>query len=189
MTDRFPGLVIQDWRTRLVHDHPALFPDARLVDLSDGPALTASGWPSVPDGWRHIIEVLCRRLDAAASDTLDRAVTVVDMKEKWGQLQVSISMYGLDEEAGATATYAVDLAEARSAHVCELCGRPGRLSVRAGWYATRCESDAFGFVPLRPRGRDVEVSSRFVDGRLVRSGRRYLPAADAFVPVPVPDED
>lgn len=189
MTERFPGLVIADWRTRLVHDHPRVFPDARLVHWLDGPALVCSGWPSIPDGWRSIVETACARLEAAIAAEPDAELVVLDMKEKYGGLRLSISAYGLSPEAGDRATLAVDLAEARSVHVCDTCGGPGRLRERGGWYATRCEEHADGHVPVRARHPGLEITTRYVDGRAVSTARRYVAATDSFVPAPVPDEE
>lgn len=189
MTERFPGLVIADWRTRLVHDHPRVFPDARLVEGRDGPRLACSGWPAVPDGWRAIVETACGRLDAAVAAEPDAELVVLDMKEKYGGLRLSIGAFAISPEANDRATLAVDLAEARSIHVCDVCGAPGRLRERGGWYAARCEEHAEGHVPVRPRDPDLQVTTRYVDGQLVRSARRYVVASDSFVPAPVPDEE
>ena len=148
MTVRFPGLVIADWQTRLVHDHPRLFPDTRLVHTGDGPALSASGWPAVPDGWRAIVETACRRLDAILAAEPDAELFIHDVKEKYGGLRLAVTEIGLSETASAAMEQAVDLAEAHSFHVCEICGGPGQLSQHRGWYATRCETHADAFVPV-----------------------------------------
>lgn len=193
MSARFPGLVPQDWRTRLVDDHPRLFPDARLSHAPDGPALTSTGWPDVPEGWRAIVETACRRLDAvvASEPAAEPGAEVVidDMKEKYGSLRLTIWVGGLSAAGSAAAELAVDLAEARSGHVCEVCGARGRLARRGGWYATRCEVHADGYVPVRGAGMGVQVATRLVDGRPVRTARRYDVEGDRFVAMPVPDEE
>jgi hypothetical protein len=45
---------------------------------------------------------------------------------------------------------ATDLAEARSASSCEICGEPGRL-YGPGWLTTRCTLHAEGRTPTRRR--------------------------------------
>lgn len=189
MTARFPGLVVTDWRTRLVHDLPRLFPDARMIRTSRGPALSCSGWPDVPDGWRSVVETACRRLDAVVADEPGAELVALDMKEKYGTLRVTISGLGLGADAEELVTLAIDLAEARSAHVCDTCGRRGRLSVRGGWYATRCGEHAEGYEPVRARHDGLEVTTTFVDGEPLRSARRYDPITDKFVPAPLPDDE
>ncbi len=188
MTSRFPGLIIGDWRTRVVHDHPRLFPDARLVHVGDGLGLSSSGWPEVPDGWRSIVETACRRFEKAVADEPDAELSVLDMKEKYGTLRLGVSTIHLGAVAYEAVTLAVDLAEARSAYVCDTCGRRGRFSRRGGWYATRCEEHSDGFEPVRGRDPDLHITTRFVEGDTVRTARRYDPVADSFVPAAVPDD-
>jgi hypothetical protein len=189
VTSRFPGLIIGDWRTRVVHDHPRLFPDARLVHTADGLGLSSSGWPEVPDGWRTIVETACERLEEALADEPEADVAVLDIKEKHGTLRLSVSAIHLGAVAYEAVTLAVDLAEARSAHVCDTCGRRGRLSRRGRWYATRCEQHGDGFEPVRGRNPDLQIATRFVQSGTVRTARRYDPVTDAFVPAAIPDDE
>lgn len=189
MTKRFPGLVLPDWRARLVHDHPRLFPDTRVVLTADGPALAASGWPCIPDGWRSVLETACRRMGAAIEAEPAAELAVLDMDEKWGQLRLSVSSIGLSGDARDAVELAVSLAEARSAHVCAICGEPGRLMKAGTWLAVRCGAHSDGHAPVRSRDSDLEIVTRFSDGEAVRSARRYDPALDAFVPACLPPED
>ena len=189
MTARFPGLVVADWRTRLVHDHRRLFPNARVHEASAGPALASVGWPNVPDGWRDLVETACRRLESAVAAEPDAELVVLDMKEKYGGLRLDIGAMNLGDEARDAVRLAVDLAEARSTHVCDVCGRLGRLWERGGWYATRCEEHSEGHEPVRSRYRDIELSVRIVDGKVVRTARRYVVETDTFEPFPLPIDE
>lgn len=189
MNERFRSLVIRDWQTRLVHNHPRVFPDACLVHTPDGPALSCSGWPSIPEGWRAIVETACRRLAEAVASEPEAEFVLIDMKEKYGMLCLAASSFGLSEEANAAVTLALDLAEARSAHVCDVCGRPGRLSEQGGWYATRCEEHLDEFVPVRARNPDLQITTHLVDGRQVRTARHYSFATDSFVAAAVPHDE
>ena len=43
--------------------------------------------------------------------------------------------------------------EKKSYKVCELCGKPGELMVRKGWYKTLCQKDSTknGYISLKER--------------------------------------
>lgn len=185
---RFPPVELTEWRSRLVDQHPRLFPDARPFRDSDGWALTCPGYPNIPDGWRRILERACERLDqAVAAEPLAEAV-ILDVKEKYGTMRLSVSSVGLSAKAQAAVALAVDLAEARSSHVCGHCGALGRLWSRGGWLATCCDQHGEGVPVEVESGQDVEVTTRFLDGQPVRTARRYVLAQDRFVHVPVPKE-
>jgi hypothetical protein len=184
---RFPGAVLTDWRSRLLDAHPRLFPDARPLIVADGHELVCSGRPAVGDGWRRILETACRRIEKAIAAELGE-VALVDVKQKYGTLRCCISTVGLSDPAQLAVELAIDLAEARSAHVCEACGESGRLWNGRGWYHTACDDHGEGSPVTRSRDSDVEVSTRFVEGRPVRSARRYVPDRDCFVAVAVPAE-
>lgn len=189
MTACFPGVVADDWRTRLVLDHPALFSDARVVPGPDGPMLSCMGWPNVPDGWRRILAVACARLDAAVGGRPGADVIVQGIKEKYGGLRIDVSTFGLDAEASEAVGLAVDLAEARSEYVCDMCGEPGRLRVDRGWYSTRCDEHADGATVVRRADHGIQIVTRYADGQMSRAARRYLPDRDAFVDVPLPKDE
>lgn len=176
-----------DWRDRLVHHHPRLFPDAQLIETVDGPSLTSAGRPGIPEGWRSIVESLCERLSAAIADDAEAEVALLDMKEKYGGLRLTVSTLGLSEHASEAVGLALDLAEARSTRTCELCGERARLMQRAGWYATRCPDHGEEFEALASDA-GVTILFRQVEGRLVRMARRYDAARDLFVDVPLPEE-
>ena len=76
------------------------------------------------------METLCERLQHAA-DQGRLAVQITQAKEKWGEL--SVNYMGGDTHSDGL----IDMAEAFSAHVCEVCGSPGKL--REGpVFRTRC---------------------------------------------------
>jgi hypothetical protein len=190
VTTRYPGLVLADWRTRLLHDHSALFPDLRVVATEQGPALASAGWPSVGDGWRRLVERACARIAAVHVAEPAAEIAILAIEEKWGELRLNVSTLDLGERASTAVDLAVDLAEARSRHVCEVCGTPGRLSVRNRWYATVCAAHADGYLPVRGRNIDLQVTTIIVDDRPVRMARRYDVRSDSFVALEPPsDED
>lgn len=193
MTARFAGLVLRDWRTRLVHDHPRLFPDARLVPGGDGPsagpALASAGWPEVPDGWAGVLATACARLDALLAREGEGAeAAIVDVSEKYGSLRLDVVTAGLSAAGEAVVAEIVDLAEAGSAHACAVCGGRGRAMERGGWITPLCPAHADGHAPV-PGDHALLITIRLVGGRPVRSARRYRPHLDRFVAVPVPPEE
>lgn len=161
------------WRARLVESYPDLFHPA------DDP-LTAEGWPAVDDGWRELLERACARIRKAvrADGGQFRATQV---KEKYGTLRFHWSGR-LSPEARDRVEEAIDLAEARSATTCEICGEPGRL-FGGGWLATRCAVHAEGrpAVPVDEGFENLYVDRRLVGGRWLPRSRFYDRDADRFV--------
>jgi hypothetical protein len=80
----------------------------------------------------------------------------------------------------------VDLAEARSACTCEICGAEGRLYDHSDWLTTRCAEHAEGEpIPVRLGFENVHVVRRIIGGRVrVVSCRRYDRATDSFIDLP-----
>ncbi len=186
---RFPGTELTEWRSRILDRHPRLFPDAEPIRTDDGWALSSAGWPAIPDGWRRVIEDLCRAIEQAVADEPAGEVVVYDMKEKYGSLQLHVSTAGLSGPAEDAVRLAVDLAEARSGHVCQVCGQTGRLWDNHGWFATLCDRHGEGR-PV-PDGSDagIEVTTRIVAGGVMQTARRYDPDHHRFIAVPVPEDE
>lgn len=80
---------------------------------------------------------------------------------------------GHGNELDEKLTWAKRLAEARSAHVCEECGKPGRLVVSGYYYHTACEDHA-------DNGKPVEGEAVLTAGG---KKYRYDPKLDEIVPV------
>jgi hypothetical protein len=188
---RFPGVELTDWRSRVVDRFPRLFPDARPYRDADDWALSCSGYPDTPDGWRRIVERACERLDGAIAAEPDAEAVILNIKEKYGSLQLHVSTVGLSAQAQEAVALAVDLAEVRSFRVCAQCGEPGRLWSREGWLSTCCDQHGEGrpAAQEQDQDQDVEITTAFVDGKPVRTARRYLPDEDCFVPATIPNED
>ena len=77
------------------------------------------------------METLCERLQFHADHNTMPPVEITQAKEKWGELSVNYA--GGDTYAGGL----IDMAEALSAHVCEVCGSPGTLQEGPA-FRTRC---------------------------------------------------
>jgi hypothetical protein len=95
------------------------------------PAILERASLSYGPGWDGLMEALCERLEFHADHSAMPPVQVTQAKEKFGELVV---LYlGGDRYAGGL----IDMAEALSAHVCELCGNAGALQ-EGPPFRTRC---------------------------------------------------
>jgi hypothetical protein len=164
----------RDWRVELIEAYPRLFKAPAA-----GPE-AARGYPSCQEGWRDLLERACARIQAAV-EAGGGTFTASQIKEKFGTLRFywrgGVSNRAEVEEA-------IDLAEARSACTCEVCGEEGRLHRSGGTWMTRCPAHAQGIaVQTEPRLQNAGVVKRLVGTRVRTSYRRYDRAADAFLEV------
>jgi hypothetical protein len=166
----------RDWRADLVTAYPDLF---RLI--GDPPA--AQGWPWIGDGWRELLQRACVRIQAAVQAD-GGSFKFSQIKEKYGTARLYWDG-GLSPEAAVRVEEAIDLAEARSATTCEVCGDPGRL-YGGGWLTTRCARHADGGTPVEVRAgfENIHVIRRAVGGGFrIASCCRYDRDADALIDV------
>lgn len=167
-----------DWRQALVESYDDIF---RPV----GPSAAAPGLPAVDDGWRDLLERACARIRASVR-MYGGSLRVTEISEKYGSLRVRWEG-SMSPEAAARVEEAVDLAEARSATTCEVCGEPGVL--RAGeWLATRCDAHGDGRHPAEvEQGTEhPHVERRFIDGHWHDVVRFYDRTSDRFVEADLP---
>jgi len=105
-------------------------------------------------GWFPIL----RQFFATASDALkdhpEREFALLQIKEKFGALCIYYRLipfqFGVEDVIGGRISAAYRVAEETAAMTCDVCGKPGVLRVRNGWYATRCEDHADRGVPFPP---------------------------------------
>jgi hypothetical protein len=143
---------LQTWRIDLMRAHPRLF-----EVMSDQPRLSF-GYPLCEAGWRDLLERLCVRIEAALRD--GETFQFVRVRQKFGILRADHDYEG-PEDTEAKIGHAIDLAVARSACTCEICGAEGRLYNNRGWLETRCGEHAAGD-PVPPRyGPDVRRLRRW----------------------------
>ncbi len=160
-----------EWRQALVESYPDLFHPV-------GPSLTAPGLPAVGDGWRDLLERACARVRAAIR-LKGGSFRVTQICEKYGTLRFCWEGT-LSREAAGRVEEAIDLAEARSATTCDVCGELGAL--RAGdWLATRCDVHAEGRAPAEEGIDDLRVERMLVGGRWRTTFRFYDRNDDRFV--------
>lgn len=161
------------WRAELVESYPDLF-------RPQGDPLAAEGWPAVDDGWRELLERACARIREAVRPD-GGPFRATQIKEKYGSLRFYWSGR-LSPRATAQVEEAIDLAEARSATTCEICGGRGRL-YGGGWLTTRCPVHAEGrpAVQVDEGFENLHVDHRLVGGRWLTRYRFYDRDADRFV--------
>ncbi|HEY0570544.1 MAG TPA: hypothetical protein VGD16_03305 [Enterovirga sp.] len=141
-----------DWRIDLIRAHP------RLFEIMPDEPERSFGYPLCEAGWRDILERLCIRIENAlrANETFE----FVRIKQKLGVLRVDWDGE-VSEETKVPIGEAVNLAVARSACSCEICGAEGRLYSNRGWLATRCAEHAAGApVPVRPGFENLRFMRR-----------------------------
>jgi hypothetical protein len=179
-----------DWRARLVRAHAKFFDDIRIVEGRDGQVLTCMGWPSVGVGWQDILVRLFARMESAIAPEPAATITILQIKEKFGTLRIYVATQNMSEAMLEAVGDAIDLAETRSAFVCETCGRRGHLWLNAGWYLTACHEHGEG-KPLRPKaGREgMQIITRIRPNQpRVTAARRYDFERDEFVSIPIPPD-
>lgn len=161
------------WRDELIETNALLFPRNPSHPV---------GMLSVGDGWRVIVE----QLVATLAETIPTDKITIDLIEsKYGTMRVHLRKdVAASQTIDAFVEDAVDLAEARSSNVCEVCGAEGSLHAEpSGWLRTACREHAHGSAIPETYGQaGLHVKRRFLNGRLtVVSCKHYVRALDAFV--------
>lgn len=181
--------LLLDWRSLLVIKHPSLFGKVRRVDGKEGTELTCAGWPSVGSGWHYLLERLCGRVEAAIASEPMARFEFLQIKEKFGTLSAYHWYADLSPAAQLAADAALDLAEARSAFMCERCGRRGHLWDDTVWYRTACDEHGEGRpLPPKPGRSGIEIRHQYIGDRRIVTARLYDFDRDAFTPIEVPSD-
>jgi hypothetical protein len=166
--------VVRDWRVELVKAYPDLF-----HPLPDSPGV-AQASPECGAGWRNLLERACARIRAAVQAD-GGSFKATQIKEKYATLRFYWEG-ALSPKADAQVDEIIDLAEARSACTCEVCGEEGRLYQSGYWMMTRCALHAEGrAVVIEPSFENVHVKERIVGERREIVCRRYDRETDSFI--------
>jgi len=88
----------------------------------------------IGEGWFKLIDRLSQRITKLDPTGQIQAVQV---KEKFGGLRFYIN--GAPPEIAAKLRTLINTAEEKSFHLCQECGKKGKLRDDAGWYITLCE--------------------------------------------------
>jgi hypothetical protein len=171
-----------NWREALMRRHADLFG----LDPNALPE-TARGYPTVGDGWRDLVEKAVARLAAAAPTGSN--LRIVQIKEKFATLRLYFRANDLGT-AWANIRQAIQLAEARSACTCEICGAEGRPYDADGRYTTRCATHATGVpVAVKPGYENLWLRYGVVDGNAkITKCQRYDRVHDIFIDAPLPPD-
>ncbi len=137
-------------------------------------------------GWIDILDRLFSELDKLLPADVEFRLRQV--KEKFAGLRV---YYDIDTDIPAEieeqVRRLVTLAEARSFHTCEFCGRPGRMWNRGGYFFTACDrhaeekSEGYMHKPEVVEGEDGHLFC------LKGGWYRYDPDVDDLVPSDPPE--
>ncbi|MBX5014957.1 hypothetical protein [Rhizobium lentis] len=91
------------------------------------------------DGWLPILTDFC----VSVGSVMDGGrFKIVQVKEKFGAMQIYFKLSDAGSKTESAVSDARQLASHRSLHVCEVCGRRGRLTNIEGMYKTVCEDHA-----------------------------------------------
>lgn len=98
------------------------------------------------NGWFDLINNLCNEINTIyeASDS-EIDIIPIQIKEKFGTLRFYYSYINYDKEMSNIHTKvdeAVRKYEKMSASICEICGKPGRLSLVDGYIKILCDEHA-----------------------------------------------
>lgn len=132
------------------------------------------GWVGILDRY---FEVIDRELPEGA------VYEVKQIKEKLGSLRIYDSSYRAPLSSVRAVTDAHRLAEARSYHTCEYCGKRGVWSNRCGYLTTVCEDHAVLDGYRAEPYADSDYTYRETD----EVWRRYDPDLDAVTEVEAPE--
>jgi hypothetical protein len=168
---------VLNWRIDLMRAHPGLF------ETTTDETEYASGFPLFEEGWRDVLERLCLRTEDALRE--HETFQWVRIKQKFG-----IGRFDwvgeVSDETRLRIVRSVDLAVARSACTCEICGSVGHLYSSRGWLATRCADHAAGDPVPVEAGRENVRRYRRTPGKPDMFYAHYDRETDTLTEVPRP---
>ncbi|WP_434717218.1 hypothetical protein P5X00_39860 (plasmid) [Paraburkholderia sp. A2RO-4L] len=95
---------------------------------------------SCGDGWFDLLDKLCWSLQTETTNGGPQ-VLASQVKEKFGGLRFYLAGARNEAHRGM-----IDLAEALSSRICEVCGDRGK-TIGPAWFRTRCEAHAHSEIP------------------------------------------
>ena len=125
----------EELANKLINKYPKMFPKE-------------ANWayPAVEDGWYDLLDALCGEIQHHldweraegkyekydAKPNAPEQVVVAQLKEKFGGLRFYVN--GCDQRTSGM----IQMAEAMSFHICEMCGSPGEQR-KGSWIKTLCD--------------------------------------------------
>ena len=139
----------KELQTKLAETYPKIF-----KNVGGDPMVTCMHWGiECNDGWYDLLDTLCHTMQqhcdvantryvietdkyefVVEGDPKHVQVVAAQVKEKLGTLRFYVD--GGDAATGAM----IELAEAMSGRLCELCGSPARRNTESGWLHTTCDA-------------------------------------------------
>jgi hypothetical protein len=168
----------RDWRIDLIEAYPDLF-----HPLPTDPRVTEAS-PKCGSGWRELLERTCARIRAALQAN-GGTFKFTQIKEKYATARLDWDG-ALSVDANTRIEEIIDLAWARSACTCEICGAEGCLHRAGDWLMTRCAAHAQGHpVPEKTGWENVTISHVVARGTktVIVKRRRYVRETDHFVEI------
>jgi hypothetical protein len=161
-----------DWRFQLKAKHPHFFCKHPL-DSKFGCKFQCG------PGWCDIIERACVRIAAVLAGR--EQFRFEEIRERNGELRMYWGGW-LTARSEAAVRYAIDLAQARSRCICEVCGDTGRLRRDGDVRKTCCDLHAQGeAVPVSTEFKNLHLAQKWTIGRQwTMVIRRYDPKSDDF---------
>ena len=167
----------------LKREFPRLIPADFVFECGPGWIGSIHGFFVTVDRWlptytRMITWARLNDLELDGTRPLGHWWTLKQIKEKFGGLRIYYSVGGaVVDEAIEAISAALELAEARAMHTCEICGEPGMLR-RGGYMQTLCGEHATEPPKQKPRPR--------IEGTYLRKGGdgswyKYDPLLDRMV--------
>jgi hypothetical protein len=166
----------RDWRIDLIEANSDLF-----HPVPNDPGV-AEASPECGSGWRELLERACARIRAAVQAD-GGTFKFTQIMEKYATARLDWEG-ALSLEANTRIEEIIDLAWARSACTCEICGAEGCLHRAGDWLMTRCAAHAQGHpVPEKPGGENVTISHVVAHGTktVIVKRRRYVRETDSFI--------
>lgn len=93
------------------------------------------------DGWFDLLIELSEKIDqiAKSGEVSDNEYPeVMQVKEKYGGLRFYTG--GISEKIADEVFAVIDEYEKKSQKTCELCGQPGKIEAKNGWFSCQCDT-------------------------------------------------
>lgn len=112
------------------------------------PALVTRGF-SCNTGWHALLAGFFDEVADTLRNHPEREFGLLQVKEKFGGLRIYYRLLPFSaDDIGQRISAACRVAENTSMVTCDVCGQPGVMRKREGWYATRCAVHADGGIPI-----------------------------------------
>jgi hypothetical protein len=162
----------EEWRAEIVSTYSRIFHRPKSL-------------PECGEGWRWLIEDACKEIEDALRPEEGDTINLVKIIERGGVLNIFWEGT-LSARARVEVERAIEWANMKSAHTCEVCGDLGRLYTSNGWLLTACTGHGRGKrVSWKRRVPFIRIVRGTVDKQdRVLSCRQYQPEDDGFFDVP-----